>query len=76
MLCPGVDTSFGHDIRRSFESWCADAGREPIVHEVPFALQPEYISKPPRTCCPRGAPPDAIVSVPDGGTASALPEVL
>jgi DNA-binding LacI/PurR family transcriptional regulator len=76
ILCPGGETSFGHDVRRGFESWCADAGREPVVHEVPFALQPEDIKQAVKDVLSASRPPDAIVSVPDGGAASALQEVL
>lgn len=76
MLCPGMETSFGHDIRRSFQSWCAATGREPVVHEVPFALQPEDVQRAVKEALSAEQPPDAIVSVPDGGAASALHEVL
>jgi DNA-binding LacI/PurR family transcriptional regulator len=76
LLCPGPETSFGHDIRRSFESWCADAGRDAVVHEVPFALHPEDIQRAVTEALSARRPPDAIVSVPDGGASSALQEVL
>ncbi len=76
MLCPGVETSFGLDIRRGFESWCAAAGRQPVVHEVPFAPQPEDVQRAVEQALATDQPPDAIVSVPDGGAASALQEVL
>ena len=76
VLCPSPDTSFGLDIRSSFESWCSETRREPLVHEVPFALRPEDVQQAVTQALSAARPPDAIISVPDGGAASALQEVL
>lgn len=76
LLCPGGKTSFGHDIRRSYESWCAATGRDSVLHEVPFTLQPEDVRRAVEEALSAERPPDAIVSVPDGGAVSALQEVL
>lgn len=76
LLCPATDTSFGLDIRSAFESWSSDNGRQPIIHEVPFALRPEDVRQAVTQALSAERPPDAIVSVPDGGASSALQEVL
>lgn len=76
VLAPGGETSFGHDVRQAYESWCRSAGREPVVHHVPFATRPEDVRRAVERALQAADPPDAIVSVPDGGAASALQEVL
>lgn len=76
LLCPPGETSFGHDIREAYLSWCRSTAQEPVVHDVPFATQPEDVRGAVSQALAARTPPDAIVSVPDGGAASTLHEVL
>lgn len=76
LLCPGAETSFGHDIRSAYQAWCAETGRPAVVADVPFACQPEDVTRAVEQVLRSPTPPDAIVSVPDGGAASALQAVL
>ncbi len=76
LLCPTGETAFGFDIRAAYVDWCEAAGQEPVVHDVPFATEPEDVRRAVAQALSAPVPPDAIVSVPDGGAASALQEVL
>jgi DNA-binding LacI/PurR family transcriptional regulator len=76
LLCPTAETSFGHDVRAAYHSWCRASGQEPVVHDVPFATQPEDLRHAVSRALAAPTPPDAIISVPDGGAASTLHEVL
>jgi DNA-binding LacI/PurR family transcriptional regulator len=76
LLCPGPESSFGLDIRTAYLSWCFAAGHRPVVHDVPFASRPEDVRAAVERALGATLPPDAVVSVPDGGAASALQEVL
>jgi DNA-binding LacI/PurR family transcriptional regulator len=76
LLCPPGETSFGYDIRAAYETWCGHARREPVIHDVPFATQPEDVRRAVEQALCAPLPPDGIVSVPDGGAASTLQEVL
>lgn len=76
LLCPTGETSFGYDIRVAFLAWCKAAGQEAVVHNVPFATQPEDVRRAVSQALSAPIAPDAIVSVPDGVAASALQEVL
>jgi DNA-binding LacI/PurR family transcriptional regulator len=72
LLCPGDETSFGHDIRRAYVDWCTATGRPLLLVDVPFVAQPEDVAKAVAEALGGTEHPDALVSVPDGGAASAL----
>jgi DNA-binding LacI/PurR family transcriptional regulator len=76
LLCPTGETAFGFDVRAAYINWCEAAGQEPVVHDVPFATEPEDVMRAVAQALSAVVHPDAIVSVPDGGAASALQEVL
>jgi DNA-binding LacI/PurR family transcriptional regulator len=72
LLCPGGETSFGHDIRRAYARWCAETGRPRLLVDVPFVSQPEDVAKAVAEALGGAEQPDALVSVPDGGAVGAL----
>lgn len=76
LLCPAGETSFALDVRQAYLAWCAERGDEPVVHDIPFATQPEDVHRAVQRALADPVPPDALVSVPDGGASSTLQQVL
>ena len=76
VLCPSGETSFGLDIGRAYEEWSREAGRDPLLYEIPFASRPQDVQAAVDASLRAATPPDAIVSVTDGGAASTMHEVL
>jgi DNA-binding LacI/PurR family transcriptional regulator len=72
LVCPREETSFAHDLRRTYLDWCRDQDQAPRVSDVPFASQREDITNAVQELLRDGAAVDAIVSVPDGGATSAM----
>lgn len=76
LLCPTGETAFALDVRQAYLAWCADREEQPVVHDIPFATEPEDVHRAVRRALADPQPPDALVSVPDGGAWSTLQEVL
>lgn len=76
LLCPGVETSFGLDIRAAHSDWCLERAVPHLVYDVPFAAAAEDVVRATRRALAEPSSPDAIIAVPDGSLAPALQTVL